>query len=255
MPWLKRLGKIQKRFSYASWTSPSHLTYLMGQLPHDSPKRTFASRAYQKDLLLWGDRLGIPKLRFNEFLPELSLPKMLKTYGYRSEAMVSMPVLNPTTSMSRFFDSYRLMPSHNDFGAIVDRLSFKGSAPRFYFLNVGETHYPYALADERENELPRLHGLHGTFKHMEDGFNGAMKKPKERFFSKKELLSMKHKQIDCLEHLDGHLKRVFDKCPSNTHFIITSDHGELFGEDGFFGHGPIFHEKVFEVPLVEGRMS
>jgi hypothetical protein len=254
MPWLKRLGKIQKRFSYASWTSPSHLTYLMGQLPHDSPKRTFASRAYQKELLLWGDRLGIPKLRFNEFLPELSLPKMLKTYGYRSEAMVSMPVLNPTTPMSRFFDRYRLMPSHNDFGAIVDQLSFKGSTPRFYFLNVGETHYPYALAGEKENELPHLHGLHGTFKHMDDGFSGAMKKPKERFFSKKELLSMKNKQIDCLEHLDEHLKRVFDKCPSNTHFIITSDHGELFGEDGFFGHGPIFHEKVFEVPLVEGRI-
>ena len=28
--------------------------------------------------------------------------------------------------------------------------------------------------------------------------------------------------------------------------------GELFGEGGYFGHGPIMHEKCFEVPFVEG---
>jgi hypothetical protein len=27
-----------------------------------------------------------------------------------------------------------------------------------------------------------------------------------------------------------------------------ADHGELFGEAGYFGHGPINHEKVYEVP-------
>jgi glucan phosphoethanolaminetransferase (alkaline phosphatase superfamily) len=34
--------------------------------------------------------------------------------------------------------------------------------------------------------------------------------------------------------------------------IVTSDHGELFGEERYFGHGPIAHEKVLEVPFVEG---
>jgi len=43
------------------------------------------------------------------------------------------------------------------------------------------------------------------------------------------------------------------KAPENTYFIVTSDHGELFGEDGYFGHGPIMHEKCFEIPFVEGR--
>jgi hypothetical protein len=33
---------------------------------------------------------------------------------------------------------------------------------------------------------------------------------------------------------------------------VTADHGELFGEDGYFGHGPIQHPKVLEVPFVEG---
>ena len=35
---------------------------------------------------------------------------------------------------------------------------------------------------------------------------------------------------------------------------ITYDHGELFGEDGYFGHGPIQHPKVLEVPFVEGKL-
>ena len=31
-------------------------------------------------------------------------------------------------------------------------------------------------------------------------------------------------------------------------------HGELFGEAGYFGHGPIMHEKCFEVPFLEGKI-
>ena len=34
-------------------------------------------------------------------------------------------------------------------------------------------------------------------------------------------------------------------------FIITSDHGELFGEDNLFGHSNVFHEKLKEVPYYE----
>jgi glucan phosphoethanolaminetransferase (alkaline phosphatase superfamily) len=35
---------------------------------------------------------------------------------------------------------------------------------------------------------------------------------------------------------------------------VTADHGELFGEQGYFGHGPIHHDKVYEVPFVEGKI-
>jgi hypothetical protein len=42
--------------------------------------------------------------------------------------------------------------------------------------------------------------------------------------------------------------------PPGTRIIITADHGELFGEGGWFGHGPIPHEKVLEVPYLEGTI-
>jgi len=55
-----------------------------------------------------------------------------------------------------------------------------------------------------------------------------------------------------LRYLDGVVERLFNLVPANTWIVVTSDHGELFGEDGYFGHGPIAHEKVLEVPFVEG---
>jgi arylsulfatase A-like enzyme len=55
-----------------------------------------------------------------------------------------------------------------------------------------------------------------------------------------------------VRYLDGVFARLFDQLPSNTWVIVTSDHGELFGEERFFGHGPVMHEKVLEVPFVEG---
>ena len=48
--------------------------------------------------------------------------------------------------------------------------------------------------------------------------------------------------------------KLFDAVPANTYITVTADHGELFGEDGYFGHGPIHHDKVYEVPLVEGKL-
>jgi membrane-anchored protein YejM (alkaline phosphatase superfamily) len=64
-----------------------------------------------------------------------------------------------------------------------------------------------------------------------------------------------NQQIKCVEYIDSQIGNLMNKAPNNTYFIITSDHGELFGEDGFFGHGPIMHEKCFEVPFVEGLLK
>ena len=47
----------------------------------------------------------------------------------------------------------------------------------------------------------------------------------------------------------------YAKGRDDTIVIVTADHGELFGEMGYFGHGPIMHEKCFEVPFVEGRLA
>ena len=59
---------------------------------------------------------------------------------------------------------------------------------------------------------------------------------------------------DAVKYLDTVVEELLDVVPRNTFVTITADHGELFGEDGYFGHGPIQHDKVFEVPFVEGKV-
>lgn len=250
-PNMDRIGAGELRYSFASWTSPSHHTYLMGQTPHNSPRGVFASEVYKKEYAKWIERLGIPNMSFKTFVPQLSLPKVLKHFGYRTIARVSMPVLNPMAGFSRNFDDYRLMDDHNDFAQMVREIQFSGPDPYFYFLNLGETHYPYMLKDE---QLPRISGLHGVVKGLDEALvrTGDDATQPSEFFSKAAMKELHAQQIRCVEYIDNLIGELLEKCPTNTYFIITADHGELFGEENYFGHGPVMHEKCFEVPYLEG---
>ena len=91
----------------------------MGLMPHTSPQRRV--------------RLGLLSARFPEiqrapgrgrdrvptFVPRLYLPVLLQNLGYRTHAMVSLPVLNPRDDSEQGFDTYKLMEQHNDMRAMV----------------------------------------------------------------------------------------------------------------------------------------
>jgi hypothetical protein len=250
-PNIDRIGQAEKRYSYASWTAPAHYAFTMGMMPHCSPPHVFASEVYKEEFVLWTERTGARDVAFKDFLPEISLPKVLKSLGYRTVAKVSMPVINQCTLISKYFDDYKLMGNHNDFAGMVKEIVFPANQPHYYFLNLGETHYPYMLMDEN---LPIISGVHGVFKSL-----GSEKKPTagdaDQFFDAATMQRLHRQQTVCVEYLDQQIGLLMAKAPANTHFIITADHGELFGEDGYFGHGPIMHEKCFEIPFVEGRLK
>jgi hypothetical protein len=249
-----KLGPVEKRYSYASWTAPSHYNLLCGLMPHSSPKQVFASDYYKIDFVQFNQRFGVEHFEFKNLVPQLYLPPFLQTQlHYRTHALVSLPVLNQATPLNVGFNVFRLMEKHNDFSAILDAVSFSEEQPCFYLLNVGETHYPYALPHEAQNDWPRLHGVHGIFKHLDDHVTGNV--DSEPFFDQNKMDELQHRQVLAVQYLDGLFERLYDMVPANTFITVTSDHGELFGEDGYFGHGPIMHEKVFEVPFVEGKIK
>jgi hypothetical protein len=256
-PAIDRIGASERRYSYASWTAPSHHAFLMGLTPHANEPGVLSSEANRRDLSQWQMRIGGAQgtaLTFADFAPTLSLPLFLKKLGYRTEAYVSMPVLNPKTLIAQHFDVYELMPVHNDLRAIIGRLSFEG-APRFIFINAGETHYPYALPGEDGGALPHIPGVHGVWRSLDEFLEDAQASPAggaTASFDIDRLRPLWNKQVRCIEHLDGVIGELIDVAPRDTWFMITSDHGELFGEGGYFGHGPVMHEKVFEVFFVEG---
>jgi len=253
---IRKLGRLERRWSYASWTAPSHYNLLMGLMPHSSPAHVFASEYYKRDFLRFNERLGCTDIAFKSLVPRLYLPPFLKeSLGYATHAMVSLPVLNPRTPINQGFDTFKLMERHNDMRAMVRAMKFHPENPSFYLLNVGETHYPYALPDEPEDEWPRIHGVHGVFKHLDDHVvGGKLPKRKSKFFDNRQLTMLRQRQIRAVKYLDEVFEEMFDLLPPNTYVTVTSDHGELFGEEGYFGHGPILHDKVLEVPFLEGKL-
>jgi hypothetical protein len=253
---LAELGPVERRWSYASWTAPSHYNLLMGLLPHTSPSQVYASEYYKEDFRRYSERLGVEGMEFKTMLPSIFLPTYLRhELGYRTRAMVSMPVLNRHTPVNRDFDSYELMPTHNDMTAMLGNMSFDDERPTFYLLSVGETHYPYALPDEDPEQWPRISGVHGVFKRLDERSDDQPHPTEPReFFDRQRLQELRDRQVRAVEYLDGVFARLFDLLPDDSWVVVTSDHGELFGEDQYFGHGPIAHEKVLEVPFVEGRV-
>jgi sulfatase-like protein len=253
---ITKLGIVERRWSYATWTGPSHYNLLSGLLPHTSPQNVYASEYYKKDFLKFNVRLGTDNIEFKSLVPKLYFPVFLKeSLGYKTHARVSLPVLNPKTILNSGFDSFMLMEKHNDMRAMLGSMSFSEESPSFYLLNVGETHYPYALPDEPAELWPRISGVHGVFKHLDDHVvGGKLVEHEEKFFDDAKLKVLRDRQVEAVKYLDNVVEELFDLLPGNTYVTITSDHGELFGEDGYFGHGPIQHEKVLEVPFIEGKI-
>ncbi len=249
-PNIDRLGPTEKRYSYASWTAPSHYAFTMGLMPHASPKNVLASEIYKDEFLQWKERTGAAAVSFADFLPEISLPKVLSKLGYHTVAKVSMPVLNKYTLISKHFDEYKLMDNHNNFAGMIEEMEFPDDEPQYYFLNLGETHYPYMLSGA---DMPHISGVHGAIKSI--GKEGTSSPTTlDEAFNPEQLKALHKQQVKCVEYIDGLIGKLIEKAPKDTYFIVTADHGELFGEDGYFGHGPIMHEKCFEIPFVEGRV-
>jgi len=251
-------GEVEKRVTYASWTAPSHYNLLMGLVPHSSPEHVFASEYYKQDFLNYDRRLEAEGIAFAKLIPSLWIPTFLRrVMGYTTHARVSLPVLNSRTPINVDFDSFQLMEKHNDMAAMLDTLKFSDDRPAFYLLNVGETHYPYALPHEDPSTWPRISGVHGVFKNLdaevvEGRLISADNAPK--FLHHERLDELRERQVNAVRYLDTVFEKLYDMVPKNTWVLVTADHGELFGEAGYFGHGTIHHPLVYEVPFLEGKL-
>ncbi len=239
-PVLDRFAPAERRYSYASWTAPSHYNLLLGLMPHANQPGTHAAATYLEDFQQHERRLGFPLKAHGE---PFYFPSYLRNRGYFTGALVSFSALSPASPINNGFDVYRQMPRHNDMRAMLSELRFPADRPSFWLLNVGETHYPYALPSEDPSDWPVLTGVGGVFR--ETPLVPA-------FFDEQQMSSLRARQVRAIEYLDGVFAELFAMLPPNTWVSIMGDHGELFGEDGFFGHGPIEHPKVFEVPFLEG---
>jgi arylsulfatase A-like enzyme len=134
--------------------------------------------------------------------------------------------------------------------------------PYFLFMNFMDVHSPYIpLATARrfwtDPVPPRRQAV------PENGWSALRARneasPERRPDRQRELDAGTRRLVDlyddCLFGLDVELGRFFDRLRASglleeTWVVITSDHGEEFGEHGIFGHGASLYNQVTHVPLI-----
>jgi arylsulfatase A-like enzyme len=228
-PWYDRLASQGTSFSQAistfSSTSASHMSLFTGHYP-----ATHDVRHPIHDLPL----------------AIATLPELMSQAGYATGAVTENAMLLAGSGFGRGFDSYRERDALKQVGAIdrtfaegVEWLEAHSDQPFFLFLHSYEAHAPYTARQDSLDAIPPVdaRGLDKDAAHW---------KRLRRSYSAEV-----HSADRALEHLFSELERL--ALLDDTLVVITSDHGEEFGEHGDRGHAKTVFDEVLRVPLLFWR--
>ncbi|HED66037.1 MAG TPA: hypothetical protein ENJ09_10850 [Planctomycetes bacterium] len=241
--------------STSSWTLPSHASLLTGLYPDEHgatrPRPGTASAALT--LQAW------PAQRLSE--DATTLAELLRERGYRTGAIVgNTSFLRHEYGLDRGFEHYddRPLPylprflalaqlgggheavgflPYRDAGRVSDLalswLDEDPGRPFFLFLNFMDAHLPCIP--------PAPHAA---------AFGGP--RPADPRHPAPDLLPLLYDRE--LRYIDAELDRVLSHLAetgalADTAIVITSDHGEAFGEHGFTAHGWNLFDETIRVPL------
>lgn len=217
-----RIGSWEKRHSPGTFTYASHAAFFAGFLPTPATPgrhpRLFA-------LAFEGSETTGPGTCVLE--GAASVPEGLAARGYRTLCIGGTGFFNRQNPLGKALPGL-FMQSHWDRSTgVTDRTSFEnqidvldtlgGDALAFTFINVAAIHQPnhFYLPGGPERDTRESHAA-------------------------------------ALRHVDAHLPRLFEtlRRARPLFAIITSDHGTLYGEDGYVGHR-VAHPLVTTVPYAE----
>jgi arylsulfatase A-like enzyme len=245
-PAIDALGRRGTVFRDASatapWTLPSHLS-IMTSL-HPSEHGINFEPDFDPDVA------GLPVLG-DHFV---TLAERFKAHGYRTVAFTNGTYVRGHLGFGQGFDRY-FETSHADAVPILKKelshwLQRRGATPFFVFLHVFKVHLPFRppLATLRELEAKPELGRFGVFDfyRVQSGKRDLTPKLREQL---KLLYDAEIRYTDTL------IKALIDELTTlglidETLIVITSDHGEEFGEHGSLGHGGTLYEEVLRIPLM-----
>lgn len=243
----KKATVFEQTYPAASWTRPSILAMLTGR--------------YSSELttLMGG---GTP-IKSNQ----PSLATVLRSYGYTTAGFYNTAQLTPeAANLQAGFDVFTdygnkagkdVVEGFVDSG--VDRtLAFLKSTkkPAFVYLHVLNPHHPY---------LPKQNFFGSTpVEKYRDSYSFATGVPPydpvrvepcymvKDFRTVPEMMELYDSEI---RQLDGSVGRLLQYVETEPRYrdalvVVTSDHGEEFGEHGGLFHGARFYEESLRVPLI-----
>ncbi len=116
----------------------------------------------------------------------------------------------------------------------------------FLWILLIETHFPYAPSNWSRWKKARSMLAYDKYYRF-----GGVQKRVELKLKDKELKLILDAYDDCIREADRWTEQLWkDLRDTDPIFIVHADHGEAFGEHGFFGHPPEHYEYLIRVPLV-----
>jgi arylsulfatase A-like enzyme len=262
---LARRGVLfEHAFANSSWTLPSHASLLTGQLPPEHGADWLD--AMRPDVLTLPEALAALGYRTAAFAanasyvaPEWGLGRgfaRFDVYGASIAAAVSGTAHGRRLALNTlprlgYFDipgRKRASDVNREFLEWVDRGSSK---PFFALLNYLDVHDPYLTTEpyQRRYSADPARGDRINFQFQPHRFR------RTETLTPAEIRAELDAYDGCLAYLDARLGELFAAIADrdldrNTVLIVTSDHGEAFGDHGLFGHGNSLYLEALRVPLI-----
>ena len=237
--------------STASWTLPSHASMFTGLYP-STHKATFA-KAHIED---------VTALTKVNFLDEkfTTLAEVLKDHGYATGGFVAAAWCRAVFGLGQGFDVYsddyrspggRTAREIND--DAFEWLKNQKKGPFFLFINYFDAHSPFDPPESFKTlyqDDPK--SMDGYIQENKTISYVIKNKIKLTDALKERILALYDGEINYVDSEIGRLAAFLKslKVYDNSIIIITSDHGESFGEHYLMDHGRALYEELIHVPLI-----
>jgi len=241
-PVLDSFAVVRSAQSPANFTYAAHLAFFAGILPNCNDEIAYYNR-FSKQLMGLTDmgETNVVKDSLIQLQSDRSLIHAFRAAGYQTVGAGAMNWFRQATltdAFSKFLFTGTNANSQIDF--LFSEIDL--TCPFFGFINFGETHYPYSYEGKTDHCRVDVRARRMTWPPKQQGSTVG-----------KDCPAFQH-QVRAAEYLDTRLPRLFSGLPDNTIVILCADHGEAFGEDGFWGHG-VNHQVILEVPLAIFRLD
>jgi len=228
-------GQRSLAWAPGTWTAPSTLSLMTGSHLRDH-----------------GWDLPFPdKLGEGEVYPSLddrtTLAEVMKTAGYRTIGVYSNPLLSRELGWERGFDLWRRTTDVKMPRRLTKVLSrVKPEEPLFLYVHYIGPHQPLRPSKKA-----------GDYWGADWVFLSRYRKGLRRKFIKKgsqhgkdQYYRLYHAEVEDADRRLKKLWRVLGPRLDDALIIVTSDHGEMLGEHGVFGHGSYVWDPLTRVPLI-----
>jgi arylsulfatase A-like enzyme len=265
--WAARGVRFERALSAAPWTLPSHSTMFTGRWPHEQSSTwrvalddrwpTLAETLRDRGYVTGG---FVGNLQYCSRYHGLD-----RGFVHYEDFPVTVTEAMLSTSLGRALTNSVWLRHAIGYEDVVGRVRAvglderflrwtedHGDHPYFGFINYYDAHQPFMPSEEFERPfaatLPRKndvksYALHEIQRWSQDGWTpGQIRREMDAYDG-----SIAELDAD-IDRLLGELDRR--GALANTIVVITSDHGEQFGEHGLTSHGNSLYSQLLHVPLV-----